>query len=176
MLRIGVTGHRKLAEGAGIEAGIEVALAAIEARFPGASWQVLSALAEGADRIVARHALARPGVQLVAVLPLPRLDYLTDFESPQAKKEFLGLLHEAESVIELPPRDRRDEAYEQAGHYVVEHVDVLVAVWDGLPTTSRGGTAAIVEYARGLGKPICHIWAGTGARHKHAPVEFINFR
>ena len=176
MLRIGVTGHRKLADGAGVEAGIEMALAAIAARFPAATWQVLSALAEGADRIVARHVLARAGAQLVAVLPLPRLDYLTDFESPQSKKEFLDLLNEAESVIELPPCPTRSMAYEQAGHYVVEHADVLVAVWDGQHTIGRGGTAAILEYARGLGKPICHVWASAAAGQERAPVEFINFR
>jgi hypothetical protein len=43
--------------------------------------------------------------------PLPRPDYIADFESQQSREQFLGLLGEAESVIELPPRDRRSEAY-----------------------------------------------------------------
>jgi len=177
MLRIGVTGHRKLADGAAVEAGLEMALAAIAARFPAATpWRVLSALAEGSDRIVARHILARPGARLVAVLPLPKADYMTDFQSQQSREEFLDLLGLAESVIELPLRDSRTEAYEQVGRHVVEHSDVLLAVWDGLPANGRGGTAEIVEWALGLGKPICHVWAGTNLSHEHAPLEYINFR
>jgi hypothetical protein len=176
MIRIGVTGHRTLADVAVMETGIETALGFISAHFPAGPWQVLSALAEGSDRMVARHVLSRPGSWLVAVLPLPRLDYMADFNSPQSKKEFLELLGEAAWVIELLPRPSRAEAYEQAGRYVVEHSDVLVAVWDGLPPRGRGGTAEIVEWARDLGKPICHVWAGTDHGHKHAPVECINFR
>jgi hypothetical protein len=184
MLRIGVTGHRKLADVATVEASIEIALAAIAARFPAKPLRVLSALAEGSDRIVARHVLARPGARLIAVLPLPRSDYMTDFESQRSREEFLDLLGEAESEIELPPRGSRIEAYEQVGRYVAEHSDVLVAVWDGLPASGRGGTAEIVEWARGLGKPICHVWAGNSRKdpakptdigEKHGMVEYINF-
>jgi hypothetical protein len=60
----------------------------------------------------------------------------------------------------------------------------MIAVWDGLPSQGRGGTAEIVERARKLGKPICHVWAGnykkdttkrTDAGEKHGTVEDINF-
>jgi hypothetical protein len=179
MPRVGVTGHRKLADVAAVEAGIEIALAAIAVRFPEPPWRVFSSLAEGSDRIAARHVLDRPharfDARLVAVLPLPPLDYMTDFESQQSKEEFLDLLREAESVIELPPRHSRNEAYEQAGRYVAEHSEVLLAVWDGLPARGRGGAAEIVEYARSLGKPICQVWAGSDASRKHAPVKYFNF-
>src|ERR1035437_7503961 len=107
MPRIGVTGHRQLPDGPAVEAGVDAALAAIEARFPGEPLRILSSLAEGADRLVARRVLARPGASLVAVLPLPRLDYLADFESPQSREEFLELLGEAETVIEMPAPDSR---------------------------------------------------------------------
>jgi hypothetical protein len=159
MPRIGVTGHRKLADVAAVEAGVDAALAAIEARFPKEPLRVLSSLAEGADRLVARRVLSRPGARLVAVLPLPVLDYLADFESPQSREGFLALLGEAETVIEMPAADSRTEAYERAGRYVVEQSDVLLAVWDGLPAQGRGGTAEIVAWARDLGKPICRVWA-----------------
>jgi hypothetical protein len=160
MPRIGVTGHRKLADVAAVEAGLDAALAAIEARFPEEPLQILSSLAEGADRLVARRVLARPGARLIAVLPLPKLDYMTDFDSQDSREEFLALLDEAETVIEMPARDSREEAYEQAGRYVVEHSDVLLALWDGLPTRGRGGTAEIIDWARSLGKPVCRVWAG----------------
>jgi hypothetical protein len=160
MPRIGVTGHRKLADVAAIEAGVDAALAAIEARFPKEPLRILSSLAEGADRLVARRVLLRPGARLVAVLPLPRLDYMADFESQQSREGFLGLLGEAEAVVEMPVRESRAEAYEQAGRYVVEHSDALVAVWDGLPAGGRGGTAEIVAWARGLGKAVIRVWPG----------------
>jgi hypothetical protein len=83
---------------------------------------------------------------------------MADFESQQSREEFLTLLGEAETVIEMPALDSRTEAYERAGRYVVEHSDVLVAVWDGLPARGRGGTAEIVEWARGLGKPVYRVW------------------
>jgi hypothetical protein len=104
--------------------------------------EVLSSLAEGTDRLVVRRVLARPGASLVAVLPLPRLDYLADFESPQSRQEFLELLGEAETVIEMPAADSRKEAYEQAGRYVVEYSDVLVTVWDGLPARAKSAFSA----------------------------------
>jgi transposase len=34
----------------------------------------------------------------------------------------------------------------------------LLIVWDGLPARGRGGTAEIVAWARGLGKPVCQVW------------------
>lgn len=160
MARIGVTGHRKLTDVAAMEAGVDAALAAIEARSPEGPLQILSSLAEGADRLVARRVLSHPGARLMAVLPLSRLDYITDFESQDSRDEFLALLGEAESVIEMPTRESRAEAYEGAGHYVVEHSDVLIAVWDGLPARGQGGTAEIVEWARRFGKPVYRVWAG----------------
>lgn len=160
MPRIGVTGHRKLADVAAVEAEVDAALAAIESLFPEEPLRILSSLAEGADRLVARQVLSRPGARLVAVLPLPTADYMTDFESPQSREEFLALLGEAEAVIEMPAGNSRAEAYERAGRYVVEHSDVLVAVWDGLPAQGCGGTAEIVAWARGLGKTVYRVWTG----------------
>ena len=157
MPRIGVTGHRQLPDVPAAEAGVDAALATIEARFPG-ELRILYSLAEGADRLVVRRVLARPGASLVAVLPLSKLDYMADFESQQSREEFLTLLGEAETVIEMPVADSRIGAYEQASRYVVEHSDGLVAVWDGLPARGRGGTAEIVEWARGLGKPVYRVW------------------
>ena len=52
---IGVTGHRVLAEPYRIQAGIEVVLDEIEhTLFSRAPLQVISALADGADRLVAQ--------------------------------------------------------------------------------------------------------------------------
>jgi hypothetical protein len=71
MVAIGITGHRILTEIEKIQAGVEEALHRVEKAFPGQAWTVISALAEGADRLVVQRVLARPYARLVAVLPLP---------------------------------------------------------------------------------------------------------
>ena len=48
----------------------------------------------------------------------------------------------------------RAQAYEAAGRYVVDHCDLLIAVWDGKPARGRGGTAEIVAYAREKKRPL----------------------
>src|SRR5437763_792596 len=62
-------------------------------------------------------------------------------------------------VMELPACETRAEAYEQAGQYVVERCDVLIALWDGQPPRGKGGTAEIVEWARERRVPL--LWIHT---------------
>lgn len=88
MVAVGVTGHRFLADIDKIEAGVTQALDRIVEAFSGESLNVISSLAEGADRIVVGQILARPRRRLTAVLPLPRADYMTDFERNESKQEF----------------------------------------------------------------------------------------
>ena len=64
-MRIGVTGHRVLTEVNRVSAGIEDAFARIAEAFPGRPVTVISALAEGADRLAVEHALENPGTRLV---------------------------------------------------------------------------------------------------------------
>jgi hypothetical protein len=149
-LRIGVTGHRRLAE----EAVVEAAVAAVLERLLStrASVVVVSPLAEGADRLVARCVLARPGSSLEVLLPLPIEDYLTDFGSAPSRAEFLAMVERASSVTVLAGSEpSRVAAYERVGRAVVDGCDVLLALWDGQPGAGRGGTDEIVHYARGRG-------------------------
>lgn len=199
MLRIGITGHIGLdpAKMEQLDRGIEETIEHIEHTFPKRYLTVFSPLAVGADRLVAGKLLARKGSRLIAVLPLPKTDYLDDFgptdlhrdpknyEGAEARQEFqYWLSHRAIETIVMPPSATRNEAYEKVGFYVAKHSDVMIAVWDGLPSQGRGGTADIVARAKELGKPICHIWAGnykkdsekrTDVAEKHGTVEFINF-
>lgn len=159
-LRIGVTGHRILAERERVVAGIEKALARIEGSHPGRSLVVVSALAEGADRLVAEAVLGRPGSRLVAVLPMPRSDYLSDFGTPESRDEFLALLARASEVVVLPARVNRDEAYAAANDRLLEKIDILVAIWDGGGAQGQGGTAEVVARARTLHLPLAWVHAG----------------
>jgi hypothetical protein len=147
-LVVGVTGHRKLADPGLLAAKIDAVLDEITREAPGQGLVVLSPLAEGADRLVAARALVLPGAALEAVLPLDEADYERDFETDASRAEFRSLLARARRVRRLPPSSSREEAYAAAGRFVVDHCDVLVAIWDGQIANGPGGTANIVAYAR----------------------------
>jgi hypothetical protein len=187
-IRIGVTGHRKLDDPAAMQALVKKAIdAEVEKLFPeesrrniervrragttAISFRVLSPLAEGADRVVARAVLSDPDARLDVVLPLALEDYLEDFATEESRKEFEELLSRCRKPVPLRMRriqdDRRDPgdqaelrraAYSQVGQYVVDHCDVLIAVWDGQPSRGRGGTAAIAQYAQEQNRPIIRVW------------------
>ena len=165
-LRVGVTGHRSIDENdPTIIDAVRGALGQInERRRSGTAATpvdliVVSALAEGADRLVARQAML-DGAGLEVVLPLPRDDYLGDFASAESRAEFCTLLGQAAAVTELAAGGSRDEAYERAGRVVVDRSDVLLALWDGRAAQGRGGTAEIVAYARQQHVPVLRIAAG----------------
>ncbi len=159
-LRIGVTGHRVLAETDLVIGGIEKALARIEASHPGRSLVVISSLAEGADRLVAEAVLRRPGARLRVVLPLPKFDYLDDFVTPGSKEAFLRFLARTDEVVELPACASREDAYAAASDRVLDGVDVLVAVWDGQDAQGQAGTAEVVARARARRLPLAWVHAG----------------
>jgi len=87
--------------------------------------------------------------------------YAADFKAEGSGTEFKGLLSRARSVHCLPDSSSRAEAYARAGRYVVDHCDVLIALWDGKPEDGPGGTAEIVRYAREKGRELAWIDPGT---------------
>ena len=125
---------------------------------------VVSALAEGADRLVAAEVLADPDSRLEVAIPLPVDDYVEDFRTGESKEEFRRLLGRARpiDIWEAPDGLEREEAYERAGRYVVDRCDALIAVWDGEKSRGRGGTAEIVGYAQEHGVPIAWVHTAGG--------------
>ena len=179
---IGVTGHRTLQNPNPIIAGVDKALQAIKSSFETEQIVVLSALAEGADRIIAERALAMDGTKLIAVLPLPVEVYQEDFQSPISIKEFQGLLELADEIFELPRIINREESYRNVGKYLVAHCEVLIAIWDGQPARGPGGTAEVVALARDRNLPVAWIYSGqcvnekvVTADAKHGDVYFERF-
>ncbi|MFO7743732.1 MAG: hypothetical protein R6X31_15645 [Anaerolineae bacterium] len=160
MLAIGAVGHRFLTELDKLASGVDRALDQIEAAFVHHPSTVISALAEGADRLIVYRVLSRSKAKLIVPLPLPQSDYMTDFSSPESREAFLGLLSQADQVITLPPAPTREEAYAAAGHYVLDHCDVLLAVWNGKEAHGTGGTAEIVAEARRRHLPLVWVHAG----------------
>jgi len=150
---IAVTGHRDLSNGATLARQINYTLDRVKQMIPKLRntpvvLTILSSLAEGADRLVAREVLKMPGAELEAVLPLEKTDYISDFESPESQKEFEEFLSQARRVRQVPSRGDRREAYASAGRYIVDQCDILLALWDSKPAGGYGGTAEVVEYAR----------------------------
>jgi hypothetical protein len=157
---VGVAGHRVLAEPERVAQGIETALAHLAGAHPGRCLTLVSALAEGTDRLAAGVALKRPGTELIAVLPLPKYDYLGDFESAESKDEFLRLLGAAAEVVDLPAQPSREDAYAAAAKTILERADSLLMVWDGHSAHGRGGTGEVAAQARASGKPLAWVHAG----------------
>jgi hypothetical protein len=176
-LRIGVTGHRpgpKLPHEAHAAVGrtverifqsladqLETAIAPSRWAFGAepAELVVVSALAEGSDRIVAEAGL-RAGASLEVVLPARRDEYEKDFRTVRSKAEYRGLLSRARSVFELdrpggPLSQKR--GYEAAGLIMLGHADLLIAVWDEGEAAGIGGTANIVGQAVSEGAPVLLI-------------------
>jgi hypothetical protein len=170
-ITIGVTGHRILRNTAELSAQVHSVLEQIvqNATLASPNLCALSPLAEGADRLVAREVLRLPGAELEAVLPLAKADYLKDFKTSASRDEFEELLSRTGRVTELSPAGSRSEAYFQAGRYVVDHCDILIALWNGKSAAGRGGTAEIVEYARRQRRAL--YWIHTADPKREAVYE-----
>ncbi len=176
---IGVTGHRKLDNQPMIIERIRATLENIKAMVPPAKstpliLSVLSPLAEGADRLVAREVLNTPHSILEVVLPIKKEDYIKDFKTTQSKKEFEELFIKANHVRQLSYEGSREEAYEQAGYHIVDHCDVLIALWDGKKAGGQGGTADIVDYARQKRCPLYWIQVDKTDRINFEPGDGLN--
>lgn len=164
---IGVTGHRDLIpeEEPALIAKVEAIIRHVKEICPNSPLKIISPLAEGADRLIAKVGLSM-GISLISPLPMTRFEYLKDFDTDRSKKEFEELLARAESVFELPfvpgntpeniigYNENRNKQYAQVGAYIAEHSQILIALWDGNITGKTGGTQAVIEYKlKGVPEP-----------------------
>ena len=166
-ITIGVTGHRIIdSHDPDLCKAVARECAALRGKYPSTPFVILSPLAEGADRLVARIAMEAPlCASLIAILPTRRTDYETDFGSDESRAEFAELLSRAELVVELPFAGdgdwRTDETlrppyYAKVGGVIAEYSQILFALWDGLPARGPGGTASVVEwFQRGYAPKDC---------------------
>jgi len=157
MRRVAITGHRGLADE--VERAVDSALRAhVRGLGPGVTG--LSCLADGADTLFARAVLEAGGA-VEAVVPAER--YREGLpEGHHAAYD--DLFAAAVLVHRLPHVDSTSQAHLEAGRYLVEHCDELVAVWDGRPPRGPGGTADVVAHARRSDRPLTIIWPAGAAR------------
>lgn len=176
-LVVGVTGHRDLlaSEEEGIKQRVRDFLTGLEQIFPDLPLMIMTPLAEGADRIAAEvaHEL---GIPTIVLLPMPQRLYQRDFEGASLA-EFHEMLELGE-CIELPilpelteadvlhPGAGRNMQYAQLGAYLAAHSHILLAIWDGRPSNSPGGTGHVIKFHQ---HDIIDLIAGGQRR---SPIDF----
>jgi hypothetical protein len=159
---VGVTGHRDLRpdDVPALEEAVRRILLDLRSAHPHSPLLLLSPLAEGSDRLVARVAL-EAGLRLIVPLPLPLEVYEQDFQDDASRAEFRQLLAAAESsyVVPLAPGntaegisthgDQRNRQYAQVGALIARQSQLFLALWDGIvgaPDENVGGTADVVRF------------------------------
>lgn len=128
------------------------------------SWEptlTITSLAAGSDQIFAECAL-EAGNRLAVVIPCSGYD--TTFANPTDLALYKRLLRSSIETIQLSFPEPSEEAYWAAGRRIVEMANMLVAVWDGLPSAGLGGTADVVHYAEQNHKKVLRIWPPGASR------------
>jgi hypothetical protein len=159
MSRIGITGHRGLpTETASI---IDKAIRkAIDEHLADGHLVGVSSLADGADAIFARAVLDRGGELEVIV---PAEEYRAGLPADH-HKTYDELFEAATKVERLPFVESTSDAHMAASERMLDMVDELFAVWDGLPARGHGGTADVVNEARRRLIPITILWPEGASR------------
>ena len=150
-IRLGVTGHRVIKDQESTALKVKEILRSKiyellqnkipgEKSIPALTFTIVTPLAEGADRLIAKEALMFPESIIEVVLPFAKDDYMQDFETEESRQEFEELYRKSQKPIVLKNNlsagalstiertEARNKAYEDVGRYVVTHCDVLIAL------------------------------------------------
>jgi hypothetical protein len=148
----GVSGHRDLVRTdlPELRKQLHTVFSHFRSAYPNASFELLSPLAEGADRVAAEVALAS-GIKLAVPMPMAQADYERDFTLAESLSEFRRLLATANSQWELSEdqpnqaslsdSDRRTQRYAAVGDFIARASHVVILLWDGHDNEKVGGTA-----------------------------------
>jgi hypothetical protein len=92
------------------------------------------------------------GIPVEVIIPCSH--YTDIYNSPEIREEYYYLLDKWQQVHELPIHECSEDAYLAAGHWIVDHSDLVILVWNAYPAGGKGGTADIATYARLVGGTI----------------------
>lgn len=140
-----------------------------------------SALAMGADQLFVKTALE---LNIPVEVVIPCAKYAEIFPTSEALDEYYRLLNYSQDVHSLPFDACSDDAYLAAGHWIVDHSDLMILVWNGYPAAAKSGTGDIASYSRLVGRPFIHVHtrlhtvkqygslAGSKVRHEAAKRKY----
>lgn len=164
-LRVGVTGHTDLgcetARLVGASLGEHLRRLLKDSTEPFPALIGVSCLAPGADRVFADVVLGLGG-RLEVILPWA--DYLESQITGRHAALLGELLQRASSVRSAATVETGPPAYAAANDLMLDSVDQLVAVWNGVPSRELGGTAHAVSVARARRLPVTVIWPAGSRR------------
>jgi hypothetical protein len=157
---VGVTGHRDLPPDQlpVIRGAVESLLKNLLDASPDVRIQLLCSMADGADLLVADVAL-QLGMDILALLTFPEDICRADLLTEEARATFDRVLARAER-LQLPIPEgvarealasdtaERDRQFQRAALLQARYCSLLVAVWDGKPTTHAAGSARVIEFRR----------------------------
>jgi hypothetical protein len=187
-IMIGVTGHRDLLKEhvPALEQKVSDLLTELKQLYPTTPMYLLSPLAEGADRLVARVAL-QCGLKLVVPLPMEIEKYIQDFASPESQSEFKQLLANAEDsyVISTKMADgitglsERQTCYRRLGLHMAKYSNILISLWNGVDSGAEGSTDQVVKFrlegATGLAAPwLSHFHTAGGGAVYHVVTSRLS--
>lgn len=146
-LIVSVTGHMSLTEDSiqKVQEGSLGLFNDLRKRYPNTYIILLSALAEGADRIVARVAM-NAGIEVAPVIPMEYGRYVQTFDgygydtTEESVQDFYDLLEGCLSPCILDCSGINEiQAFRRLGAYLVSNSHILMAAWDGVASDYKGG-------------------------------------
>ena len=154
---ISVTGHRDIPEGYSKELRRRTSelIDSFRSRYQGVPLMLMSALAEGADRIVAKVAMEK-GVPVAPVFPIPENRYIETFDGTgygsreESLEDFHYILNHELTYSPCVLCDSRTnilKAYRILAGYLVTNSHVIVSAWDGRRYGVKGGTYDAIRMA-----------------------------
>jgi len=144
-----VTGHRDICKKAipQIKKILKNTFESFQKKYPHTPMILISALAEGADMLVAEVAI-ECGVELHIMLPYQEEVYLKSFKDSENIKIFNKLKSKASKIEVISNIDKysAEKAYEMLGKKLADLSTILIALWDGKYSGEKGGTSEVIKY------------------------------
>ncbi|UKY54938.1 hypothetical protein [Streptomyces inhibens] len=151
-MRVGITGHRGLDQD--VERQVRGLLDDAVREWEPAELVAVSCIADGPDSWFAEAVLKHGGHLEVVV---PAREYRSGLPSWH-HPTYDALLRQAVDVHETGLTTSDSAAHMAGSEILVGLAGQLLAVWDGKPARSHGGTADVVAYAERTGTPVQVVW------------------
>ena len=146
----GVTGHRDLRDEdiPNLKKSVGAIFKEYQVAYPNTELVLISALAEGADTLVAEVA-KELDVTLHLLIPYEEQEYLNSFENKENIKKYKKLKeYSSRFEVNASVNKGAEECYELLGKAIADRSNILIALYDGVDNGKRGGTSAVVKYQR----------------------------